>query len=57
MRNDPIVEEIRKVRDRLAAKFSYDVERLGRHYQERQKLEGRKVVRRPAGKVDKEKED
>jgi hypothetical protein len=50
MWNDPIVEETRKIRDELAAKFNYDVEKLGQHYISQQKKEGRKIVRRAAKK-------
>jgi hypothetical protein len=54
MRNDPIIEETRKIRDELAAKFNYDVHELGKYYLLQQKAEGRKVVKRPSKK---EKED
>lgn len=47
MWNDPIVEETRKIRDEIAARFNYDVEALGRYYQEQQAKENRVVVRRP----------
>jgi len=48
MSNDPIVEETRKTRNRLAAKFKYDVKSLGAYYQAMQKAENRVVVtRRP----------
>lgn len=33
MWNDPIVEETRKSRDEIAARFNYDVGALGRYYQ------------------------
>jgi hypothetical protein len=46
MRHDPIVEELHKHGRELAAKFNYDVHALGRYYQERQKLENRRVVSR-----------
>lgn len=41
---DPIVEEVRQIRDALAAKFNYDVAAIARDAQERQKATGRKVV-------------
>ncbi|MCW5796796.1 MAG: hypothetical protein KIT57_05925 [Blastocatellales bacterium] len=53
---DPIVKQTRNIRDKLAAKFNYDVEQLGRYYQSRQAAEGLKVVNRSAKKVEKEKE-
>ena len=52
MWNDSIVEETRKIRDEIAARFNYDVEALGRDYQEQQIKEGRVVVRRPKTKDD-----
>jgi hypothetical protein len=54
MWNDPIVEETRKIRDELAAKFNYDVQELGQYYLSQQKAEDRKIVRRPAKKEKKE---
>ena len=52
MRNDPIVEETRKVRDAIAAKFDYDVRRIGEYYMSQQRSEkGRKVVQRPPKRV------
>ena len=33
----PIIEEIREVRDRIAARFNYDVRAIGRYYQEKQR--------------------
>ena len=59
MWNDPIVEETRKIRDEIAARFGYDVEALGRYYQEQQANENRVVVRRGAKreKLPREKAD
>lgn len=54
MWNDPIIEETRKVRDEQAAKFDYDVQKLGQYYFSRQQEEDREIVRRPA-KKEKEK--
>ena len=50
MWNDPIIEETRKIRDELAAKFNYNVEHLGQYYISQQKKEDRKIVRRAAKK-------
>ncbi|MDZ7361003.1 MAG: hypothetical protein ONB46_09795 [candidate division KSB1 bacterium] len=48
MQNDPIVEETRKIRNRLAAKFKYALKALGAYYQAKQAAENRVVVtRRP----------
>jgi len=48
MWNDPIIEETRRIRDELAARFDYDVEALGRYYQSQQSKENRRIVRRIA---------
>ncbi len=47
MWQDPIVEEIHKVREALAAKFQYDVQALGKVFQAQQAAEHRTVVTRP----------
>jgi len=54
MRNDPIVEETRNIRDEIAARFNYDVEALGPYYQEQQAKETRVVVKRPTKREAKE---
>jgi hypothetical protein len=46
MQNDPIVEETRKIRNRLAAKFEYNVKALGAYYKAQQIAESRVVVTR-----------
>jgi hypothetical protein len=33
---DPIVTEIRKVRDKIAAEHHYDIREIGRYYQKKQ---------------------
>jgi len=50
----PIVLEVRKVKERLAAKFNYDVDAMFRDLMERQKTSGHRYVdlsqpRRKAG--------
>ncbi len=35
--NNPIMKELRNVRDENAKKFNYDVKALGKHYQEMHK--------------------
>jgi len=58
MRKDPIVEEIRKLREAYAAKFNYDVDAIFRDLQESQKNSDWKVVRlksRPAQSLKKPK--
>jgi len=48
---DPIVAEVRKIKEGLAARYNYDAEAMLRDAMRRQKRGGRKVVtlaRRPA---------
>ena len=47
MSSDPIVDEIHAIRERLAARFNYDVHAIGKDAQEREARSGRKVVCRP----------
>ncbi|EDN69862.1 conserved hypothetical protein [Beggiatoa sp. PS] len=47
MWNDPIVEELHKHRQEMAAKFNYDVHALCNYYRERQKQENMPVVSLP----------
>jgi hypothetical protein len=44
MTTDPIVDEIRQIRDKLAAKFKYDVTAIARDARARQKATNRRVV-------------
>ena len=52
MTKDPIVEEVRRIREEYARQFNYDLERICRDLREREKASGRKMVsrspRRPA---------
>jgi hypothetical protein len=43
---DPIVEDIRRVREELAREAGYDVKKLGAQLQESQKRHGAKLVTR-----------
>lgn len=47
MWNDPIVEEVRKVREEHAARFDYDLERIFQDLKELEKRSERKVVSLP----------
>ena len=53
MQSDPIVAEIRVIRERRAARFGYDIRAIVKDAQERDALGDRKVVqlppRRPVG--------
>lgn len=44
MWKDPIVEEVRKVREEHAARFDYDLERIFQDLKEQEQKSGRKVV-------------
>jgi bisphosphoglycerate-dependent phosphoglycerate mutase len=44
---DPIVKEVREVREQIAAEHHHDLRALCRHLQEREKQESRALVTRP----------
>lgn len=46
MQPDPVVAEIRAIREQLAAKFDYDIAAIGRDARERDAAGDRLVVRR-----------
>jgi hypothetical protein len=50
MWKDPIVEEVRKIRERHAAKFKYDLDAICRDLKEQERKSGRRVVSFPAKK-------
>lgn len=56
MINDPIVDEVRKIRDALAARFNYDWDAIYRHIKEQEKewekKLGRKFVSYASGPVE-----
>jgi len=47
MWKDPIVEEVRAVRQRHAAQFNYDLRKIAEDLRMKEKLAGRKVVSFP----------
>jgi hypothetical protein len=47
MPSDPIVAEIRRIREQIAARFGYDIRAIVKHAQERDASGDRKVVRLP----------
>ena len=47
MRRDPIVEEVRRIRDTFAKNFNYDLEAIFRDLKEQEKRSGRKFSRYP----------
>lgn len=54
--NDPIVDEVRRIRDELAARFDYDMQATYRHLKQREKEReertGRKFVSYPPRPVE-----
>lgn len=48
MINDPIVEEVRKVRDAHAAKFNYDLRAIFEDLKKQEKKSKRKFITLPA---------
>ncbi len=47
MVHNPITEEIREIRHRLADEFDNDVYRIGAETRRRQSLSGRRIIRLP----------
>ena len=54
LKPDPIVAEVRAVRDEHAARFGYDVEAIFKDIRARQEASGRKYVRYPARRISTE---
>ena len=54
---DPIIDELRAVRDEHAARFNYDVEEIFRDIQAQQEASGREYVRLPPRRVVSAQED
>ena len=44
---DPIVEELRKIREEHAAKFNFDLDAIYRYPKEQEKQSGRKMISSP----------
>ena len=53
---DPIIAEVRTIRDQHAARFDYDVKAIFRDIQARQEASGRQYVRYPARRTASESE-
>ena len=49
---DPIIAELRAVRDRHAARFNYDVRAIFQDIRAMQEMSGREYVRYPVRRVD-----
>ena len=54
LKRDPIIAEIRAVRDEHVAKFDYDVKAIFEDLRARQEASGRKYVRYPARRISTE---
>ena len=54
--SDPIIAEVRAVRDQHAARFDYDVKAIFRDIQAKQQASGRQYVRYPARRIAPESE-
>lgn len=44
MWRDPVVEEVRKLRDQYARQFDYDLKRIFQDLREQERADGREVV-------------
>ena len=51
MKDDPIVAEVRAIRDELAAQSGYDLKEIFRQLRQQQASSGRKYVRDPARRI------
>ena len=51
MKDDPIVAEVRAIRDQLAEQCGYDLTELFRQLRQQQAISGRKYVRYPPGRI------
>ena len=45
--SDPIVDEVRKHRKEIAARFGHDLRRIAAYFKKREKEGGRKVISSP----------
>jgi len=50
--NDPIVDEVRRIRDAHAAKFNYDLDAIFRDIKEQEKMSGLKFVSYPPRRIE-----
>lgn len=50
--NDPIVEEVRRIRDAHAARFNYDLDAIFRDIKEQERKSGRTFVSFPPRRVE-----
>lgn len=52
MWDDPIVEEVRKIREEHAASLGYDLEKIFKDLKKREEKSGRKVVSLPPKRLE-----
>jgi len=56
MNDDPIVEETRKIRNKIAAQYNYNIYELGEYFQKQQTLSKRDIVTRAPKLITRRKE-
>ena len=52
MIDDPIVDEVRKIREEYARQFNYDLDAICKDLQEKQAASGRKIVSFPPNRPE-----
>ena len=52
MQKDPIVEEVRRVRQAHAARFNYDLKAIVQDLRQKQEKSGHQYIRLPARKLE-----
>ena len=59
MINDPIIEELHRIREEIAARHNYDIHAIFEYFRAKEAQEGRKVVsfERPKKEVQVDEED
>ncbi len=51
MWKDPVVEEVRAVRDEYAKRFEYDIEAICRNLREQERMSGREAIALPPKRI------
>jgi hypothetical protein len=52
MQDDPVVADIRRIREEIAARFNYDIDAIGKYARERDAADNRNVIRLPPRRPD-----
>jgi len=55
MSDDPIVEEVRRIKEAHAARYNYDIRAMAKALREQQQRSGHKVVSLPRRRVEAQK--